>query len=780
MRDTCGKSSRFSPFPWWTKVLVCLALWFAVLPACGAQETEAIRVQRLADLGKVWTIVKHTHPYLAYRQDIDWDQALVLTLPKVRAARSQQEYLQTLDYMLAFLNDPATRIIRSPRSPLSPDATGVAAPRSQESEPTQPYLRWVSNDLAVIVATDYRKLDSRKDLSQTFRRLFREATKADAVLLDIRSLNGSASWGLGVYLEQTISSLLPIDIELAPQRFVHSFGYLQQSEGTSGTYYSELVTRSRGVIRGDSPVPNRPRHLGFLLNAQSADLTDILLPMQEKGLAVVVLEGDSQSPDSDSSANVIEIGDGIRLRLRHSESLSPSGATKLTPDVVTPRADDPEQARRAGMQALRNWKPSKLASAIAAKGPAGEPGRRALFVDQAYREMTYPEYPYRMLALFRLWGVINHFFAYKELMDQTWDKTLVEFIPKMETARNATEYALAIAEMTTRIQDSHGMITGKILDDYFGTYRPPVRVDTIQGETVITEIDDSLRGKTELMVGDILRAVDGEEIGTRRERLARYLPASTPGRLRNKVDMFTLLGPQHSAAVLRVTDRQGTTKEVTVPRTAEPLARTTRSRPLPIYGVLPDGYGYIDLDRLTTPEVEAAFNAVQNTPGLILDMRGYPLGGSFGLASRLAREKKVAAQFEFPEWEGSNGSFLKRSEQQFVFPAGGTKYNGQIAVLINEGAQSAAEHSCLHLEAATHVTFIGAPTSGANGNVSYVYLPGGITVRFTGLAVRHGDGRQLQRVGIQPDIRVEPTIEGIRQGRDEVLERAIQFLRSGG
>jgi hypothetical protein len=59
-------------------------------------------------------------------------------------------------------------------------------------------------------------------------------------------------------------------------------------------------------------------------------------------------------------------------------------------------------------------------------------------------------------------------------------------------------------------------------------------------------------------------------------------------------------------------------------------------------------------------------------------------------------------------------------------------------------------------------------------------LPGGIYVGFSGHDVRHADGRQLQRLGIQPHIKVEPTISGIRNGQDEVLERAIQFLQRGG
>ncbi|HEY3123857.1 MAG TPA: hypothetical protein VGK70_07305 [Thermoanaerobaculia bacterium] len=44
--------------------------------------------------------------------------------------------------------------------------------------------------------------------------------------------------------------------------------------------------------------------------------------------------------------------------------------------------------------------------------------------------------------------------------------------------------------------------------------------------------------------------------------------------------------------------------------------------------------------------------------------------------------------------------------------------------------------------------------------------------------VRHADGRQLQRLGIRPDIRVEPTPGGLAAGKDEVLDRALAFLKT--
>ena len=105
------------------------------------------------------------------------------------------------------------------------------------------------------------------------------------------------------------------------------------------------------------------------------------------------------------------------------------------------------------------------------------------------------------------------------------------------------------------------------------------------------------------------------------------------------------------------------------------------------------------------------------------------------------------------------------------------RYRGPTVMLIDERAISQSEHTALFFEAANGTRFVGSPTVGANGDVTTVVLPGGVTANFTGHDVRHADGRQLQRVGIQPHVMVRPTIAGIRSGQDEVLEQALALLR---
>ena len=47
---------------------------------------------------------------------------------------------------------------------------------------------------------------------------------------------------------------------------------------------------------------------------------------------------------------------------------------------------------------------------------------------------------------------------------------------------------------------------------------------------------------------------------------------------------------------------------------------------------------------------------------------------------------------------------------------------------------------------------------------------------ISGIGIFYPDKRPTQRVGIIPDIEVKPTIAGIREGRDELLEAALRHI----
>ncbi|HEX2225470.1 MAG TPA: hypothetical protein VHN15_14810, partial [Thermoanaerobaculia bacterium] len=86
----------------------------------------ALRLQRLEHLARLWGGIEHFHPYLTYRE-IDWDQALLEALPRVRAAESPDAYAAAVRSMLDRLGDPATLVRRRPPAP-SGEAAATATP----------------------------------------------------------------------------------------------------------------------------------------------------------------------------------------------------------------------------------------------------------------------------------------------------------------------------------------------------------------------------------------------------------------------------------------------------------------------------------------------------------------------------------------------------------------------------------------------------------------------------------------------------------------------------
>lgn len=49
-----------------------------------------------------------------------------------------------------------------------------------------------------------------------------------------------------------------------------------------------------------------------------------------------------------------------------------------------------------------------------------------------------------------------------------------------------------------------------------------------------------------------------------------------------------------------------------------------------------------------------------------------------------------------------------------------------------------------------------------------------------GIGIFYPDKKPTQRIGIIPDVEVKPTIAGIRDGRDELLEAAVRQILGQG
>jgi len=103
-------------------------------------------------------------------------------------------------------------------------------------------------------------------------------------------------------------------------------------------------------------------------------------------------------------------------------------------------------------------------------------------------------------------------------------------------------------------------------------------------------------------------------------------------------------------------------------------------------------------------------------------------------------------------------------------------FTDRVAVLVDESTVSHAEYTAMALQTAPGAIVVGSRTRGANGNVARFPLPGGLSVAMSSIGAYYADKTPMQRVGIIADVPAEPSIEGFRAGRDEVLEAALAEL----
>jgi hypothetical protein len=187
------------------------------------------------------------------------------------------------------------------------------------------------------------------------------------------------------------------------------------------------------------------------------------------------------------------------------------------------------------------------------------------------------------------------------------------------------------------------------------------------------------------------------------------------------------------------------------------------------------GIGYINLGKIKIAQVDSVFKVLEGSSGLIIDNRQYP--GEFpiyNIAGALSPEKKDFTKIPAGSLDYPGAFYLKDN-----LTAGGKNknyYKGTVVILVNENTQSSAEFHTMAFQIAPSATVIGSTTAGADGNVSGFYLPGGIYTMFSGISILYPDGRETQRIGIVPDIEVKPTVAGIKEGRDELVEKAIEII----
>ena len=293
--------------------------------------------------------------------------------------------------------------------------------------------------------------------------------------------------------------------------------------------------------------------------------------------------------------------------------------------------------------------------------------------------------------------------------------------------------------------------------------------------------DAALGAATTLQPGDVLVQVDGQPVADIVKARQPLTPASNePTQLRN-IARDLLRGSTRQVAL--VVRRAGRERSVTVERVPASQLNLavhygTPDPQAPAWRVLPGNIGYLALGTIRNAELPQIMAAAKGTKGLVIDIRNYPSEFVVFSLSKYLLDKPQAF-VRFSQLQATYPGFFESRSGQKVVSGPGAAYPGKVIILVDEISQSQAEYTAMALRTAPRATVLGSTTAGADGNVSSIVLPGNITTRISGIGIYYPDGRETQRVGIVPDVEAKPSIKGISEGRDEVLEKAVQLIEAG-
>ena len=400
--------------------------------------------------------------------------------------------------------------------------------------------------------------------------------------------------------------------------------------------------------------------------------------------------------------------------------------------------------------------------------------------DKAYYSSTdaYASENYRLLTLFRYWNIINYFFPDKYLMDKNWDSTLVEFIPKMDNASDSLSFFLTFLELSTRLNDSHAITNSEVWCSIFGCYYLPLVLKYVENETVVTRV---LQNNLGIKTGDIIKSINNVDIQTIRDSLKRYTPGSNDAAINRNINDYFLIRGQKGQVKMTI-ENDSEQRDIILQCNMTYIEYINLyTKHSPVWEKIFKGskvYGYVDMGRLETSGIDSMYNDLWNTDAIIFDIRNYPNGTLGYLLKYLFRDPIHIADFTMPDVKYP-GTLYWSPSNIIVSVDDPEIYSKTIFILMDENTQSQAEYTIMGLEQYPKALKIGSQTAGADGNWCLIYLPGGITTHFTGMGTFYPDHRPTQRIGIVPDIYVFPTIEGIRNGEDEVLEAALNYTPDG-
>lgn len=350
------------------------------------------------------------------------------------------------------------------------------------------------------------------------------------------------------------------------------------------------------------------------------------------------------------------------------------------------------------------------------------------------------------------WKMIKNNYIDSSCNSQNWNRWKKRYNGKLKTDEDAR---VAIETMVASLDDSYTRFLSK--KEYEEQYHSidshitgiGVNIMNQSGKTVICSvIEGTPAEKSGLRANDIIMDVNGKSVG---------------GMDIVKVSEL-VRGPENSIVVLRI--KRGTkfiTKRIQRKKIEIKSVETS---------IKPNNIGYIKIKSFigsnTAPDFMKAIRTVQNTQGVIIDLRGNTGG--------LLTNAVIAANVFMDE--GKIVSIVSKSGRKRDINAQMTGYalNKPTVVLVDGGSASASEILSGALKDNKKAVLVGTKTFGKGLVQQIVPMPNGTGLNITIAKYLTPNGTDINKKGIEPDYVVDYTLADLKKHNDVQLKKAEEII----
>ena len=385
-----------------------------------------------------------------------------------------------------------------------------------------------------------------------------------------------------------------------------------------------------------------------------------------------------------------------------------------------------------------------------------------------------------------VWSTVDQTYFDPDFGGLDWDAVHAEYEPLILSAKDDGVFYQLLNQMLWELNVSHAAVGPA------DKWPPAVPAIWEKGETgidmrllddqaVITRVEaGSPAEEAGLHPGFIIQSIEATSIEQIiAEKQGQLAP---PYNDQGRIDILTrhllslIYGDPGTCVTLAYLDEKDELHQGCIKRVQRPRVGHMEGIPLPPSylefesGRLESDVGYIRFNTFhpdLLPDMVEAVAALQDAPGIIIDLRGNP-GGNPDTAEKLAAQ--------FVDGQVWFGSFKTRHGNMERWLTGENVYTGPLVILIDTLSFSASEWFSSGMQAIERAAIIGERSPGGGAGMDVKTLPDNVILGYPVVLLLARDGKVIEGYGILPDISVTLERSQLLEGIDAQLQAAIDYI----